>query len=137
MKLKLLLLFCLFLSILTETTFVNFPFVFVFSVLLFFFTQDVVMLFVIFLATFFLDSMRAGGTTGFISLYTFLFLFLISYDIWVFNSGGWKFLFLFLIIATLLYGYISGYPLNPLLYGVIFGGMMLARIILHKSKYVI
>lgn len=123
-------------SLLFETTVINFPFVFLFSVLYFVIFRKTESVFLIFVVTFILDSIK-GGVLGATSLFVFCALFLLNSRFWAIDTHEAKFVFFYLLIATLLYSVVFSYGIAAIPFIIIFSlfGVLTLYLTKHHVLY--
>lgn len=121
-----------------ESTILPFPFVFLFSVLCFFFFEDEIALVTLFVAGLFLDTLILN-TIGFTPVFGFLYLLGIIVIAKLFSFQGTLFTAVVIATGVELYRYIAGYPFSIIMTTVFFLGLLLFIVIerRHKEKGVL
>ncbi len=125
MNAKIILLLCLILSLLFQTTLVSFPLYIIFSILLFILYPEWDMVLVIFLGALVLDMLQVVQL-GSSAVFILVALLITSFAQKFFNTKDYKSVLAILFLATITYATIFSYSINILLYLILFVGIFVA-----------
>lgn len=134
MNLKLYLTIALFMILLVESTFSFFPFVFIFSCLLFFVWEDVRAFILLLIVALALDSLRVVHF-GMTPIFLFASLFLLTLCRKIFNLQDPRILFAIVILLGIIYSSLAGYGTN-IIFSLILFVIFLAGFKVVQSKNV-